>query len=103
MTSKEALEYIAKEKGIDNITGAVEYNWKLYQPCFQTINKDLDRLDKLEKVIEIMKNKYIIPEVVIISFYQLYFVFCKQKGVSEERIPTPKEFALVKEVLEDGK
>ena len=102
MTSKEALEYIAKEKGIDNITGAVEYNWKLYQPCFQTIEKDLDRLEKLEKVVGILQNIahfYVVKHTDCLDMIN-YRVHYNDWGIEDIE---KEEYELLKEVLEDEK
>jgi len=93
-TSREAMEYIANEKGIDNITGAIEYNWKLYQPCFQTIDKDLDRLEKLEKAFKIINEELDIHLVEIEGDYTIVANWCSS-GVNK------RKGKLLKEVLED--
>lgn len=56
VTSKECLYYIAEEKGLCDITGAIEYNWKLYPDFIEKIEFDLVKLEKLEKVIYIFKR-----------------------------------------------
>ena len=92
MTSKEALDfiknYILKDKGRLNV---------LVKTAFELVEKDLDRLEKLEKAIEILKRfvttsycrneetkKWDIP--VMYSF-----------GLSEKI--TQEEYDLLKEVL----
>lgn len=99
MTSKEALEYISKEKGIDNITGAVEYNWKLYQPCFQTIEKDLERLENQEKVIKIFRKNFVNNFI----DYDIWGVMPEKiEFFAYKYVLSEDEFKLLKEVFDDG-
>ena len=70
MNIKEAVEYIANEKGIDSITGAIEYNWKLYQPCFRLIENELNifrDLAKKDTPVEAKLNG---------DYSKLYFLSC---------------------------
>ena len=96
MKSKDALEYIAKEKGIDNITQEIKENWKMYQPCFQIIEKDLDRLEKLEQAFKIIWEELDLYMVALENEYELCATW-KSSNIDKEK------GRLLREVLEDVK
>lgn len=89
MTSKECLKYIAEEKGVNKITGAIECNWKLYQPCFKKITQDLERLEKLEDIF----RKYF-----LIDQYKLETFISGRNIISKL---TSEEWEVLKEVFDN--
>lgn len=102
MTSKEAiLELICEAKSVNIDEGRI---------CFlrNIIEKDLDRLEKLEKALETIKNKCAtntnIWLVVCTRTYEYYESFVENKDHKlvrlEHNVLTQQEFDLLKEVLE---
>lgn len=71
----------------------------------ETKRKKYQRLEKLEKVIEILKTKYIyISDFTLNTFitYEDYFnYYIKRRCFSIEEIATEEEYELLKEVLND--
>lgn len=66
MISEEALEQIAKSKGIDPLTNEIKDNALLFPIEFKTISKDLKMLEKMRKIttVETFNSvlKYIINQ-----------------------------------------
>jgi hypothetical protein len=102
MTSKEALEVL--ETLADNIDYK-DYSvstQNLVNGCFKKLEKYIERLEKLKKAIEILKNIIILPIEDDISmvdnkgnnYYVLRYI---KKLLSEQ------EYELLKEVLENDK
>ena len=52
MTSKDYLKQIAESKGVCPLTNEVKDNALLFPIGFEKIFQDLDRLEKLEKVLK---------------------------------------------------
>ena len=106
MTSKEALiefynrvtsDDIDKARYLGDAVKAIQEWLEKYY----TIEKDLDRLEKLEKVIELLwyKNVNIVYLKIFKDFkkYSEYYT-----GYSSKDKLTNEEFDLLKEVLENG-
>ena len=100
MTSKECLEHICKN--CDNKCCPYIHYEKSRCGFYGVIRKDLDRLEKLEKVIDILKNK-------IVNILILKYCIAKGGGVetynlhykTEDQI-TQEEYELLKEVFGNG-
>ena len=99
MTSKECLEHICKS--CDHECCPYIHYEKSRCAFYGVIRKDLDRLEKLEKVIDILENK-------IVNILILKYCIAKGGGVetynlhykTEDQI-TQEEYELLKEVLEN--
>ena len=90
MTSKEAvLELICEAKSLNRDDGRV---------CFlrKIIEKDLERLEKLEKVIETLKKSFLLS---VGELRGIYFTLAYDNNY----VMTKEEYDLLKEVLEDDK
>ena len=95
LTSKEALERLEM---VLNWNGDIDIDKDLYDlwvnlVC-RTIEKDLDRLEKLEKVIEILKKALLLN---VKGIRGLYYVL----GYDTNYCMTKEEFELLKGVLEN--
>ena len=108
MTSKEVLEYLRTCKFCKIVMGTDYENddryftlYDVFSEEIEIIEKDLDRLEKLEKVIDILENK-------IVNILILKYCIAKGGGVetynlhykTEEQI-TQEEYDLLKEWLEN--
>ena len=98
MTSKEALEKLSYipiyEEDIDIIfKGDL---CEVYGSEVDTIEKDLDRLEKLEKVIEILKKSLLLN---VKEVRGIYYVL----GYDNNYCMTKEEYELLKGVLESEK
>ena len=100
MTSKEALEEL-----IDTYI-----SWRAHQTreCiendyrYRKIFQDLDRLEKLEKVIDLLWHKNVnIVHIKIFKYFEKYSEY--YTGYSSKDKLTKEEFNLLKEVLENDK
>ena len=80
MTSKEALDYLCF---------IALGNEKSARICKETIEKDLDRLEKLEKAIEILKKTFGLHYILEYDNYN-YFM-------------AKEEYELLKEVIQNDK
>ena len=97
MTSKECLEHICKS--CDHECCPYIHYEKSRCAFYGVIRKDLDRLEKLEKVIDILENK-------IVNILILKYCIAKGGGVetynlhykTEEKL-TQEEYELLKEVF----
>ena len=100
MTSKECLEHICKS--CDHECCPYIHYEKSRCAFYGVIRKDLDRLEKLEKVIDILENK-------IVNILILKYCIAKGGGVetynlhykTEDQI-TQEEYELLKEVFGNG-
>ena len=100
MTSKECLEHICKN--CDNKCCPYIHYEKSRCGFYGVIRQDLDRLEKLEKVIDILENK-------IVNILILKYCIAKGGGVetynlhykTEDQI-TQEEYELLKEVFGNG-
>ena len=100
LNSKEAVEHICKN--CDNKCCPYIHYEKSRCGFYGVIRKDLDRLEKLEKVIDILENK-------IVNILILKYCIAKGGGVetynlhykTEDQI-TQEEYELLKEVFGNG-
>lgn len=90
MTSKEAL----KEYYYCDTDNVMEKSKILYE----AIEKDLDRLEKLEKTIELLKTKVKMFEIYHGPKSRCYYLYIGDRIVFLSR----EEYELLKEVLENG-
>lgn len=111
MTSKEIIErYFINEKANINETAETCYRMACTYPTkekieqarekYDQVKNDLDRLEKLEKVIEILKTKKVdINLILSTNNYNEYISFLDpwEEQIKEE------EYELLREVLEDVK
>ena len=106
MTSKEALKEFYKnvtDNAIDKIKKLYELidsiqSWK---EKYYIIENDLNRLEKLEKAIELMWCKNVnIVYIKIFKYFEKYSEY--YTGYSSKDKLTKEEFDLLKEVLENG-
>ena len=101
MTSKEYLKQIAESKGVFPLTNEVKDNALLFPTGFEKIFQDLDRLEKLEKVIDLLWRKNV--NVVYIKIFKDFEKYSEYyTGYSSKDKLTNEEFDLLKEVLRDG-
>ena len=96
MTSKEALKdllgILMNFERLSNIHD--EQNIKKQK--FEIIEKDLERLEKLEKVIETLKKSFLLS---VGELRGIYFTLAYDNNY----VMTKEEYDLLKEVLEDDK
>ena len=91
MTSKECLERIIFEAKMEKPIFSM-----YYQEFLKPIEQDLDRLEKLEKVIEILKKALLLN---VKEVRGIYYVL----GYDNNYCMTKEEYELLKEVLENDK
>ena len=96
MRSKDYLKQIALSKGVCPFTNEVKDNALLFPTSFEYIFKDLDRLEKLEKAIELLKARVKMLETYHEPRSRYYHLFIGGRVVLLSR----EEFDLLKEVLE---
>ena len=109
MRSKDYLKQIAESKGVSPLTNEVKDNALLFPIGFEYIFQDLDRLEKLEKTLEIIKTKCATNTNLWLVFctrtYEDYESFVENKGHKlvrlEHNILTQQEYELLKGVLKD--
>ena len=94
MTSKEALKDI--KDVLDMLIDFVRLNINedIKKQKFEIIKKDLERLEKLEKVIEILKKALLLNVKEVSGIYYIL-------GYDTNYCMTKEEYDLLKEVLED--
>ena len=94
MTSKEALKDIKDvlDMLIDFV--CLNINEDIKKQKFEIIKKDLERLEKLEKVIEILKKALLLN---VKEARGIYYIL----GYDTNYCMTKEEYDLLKEVLED--
>ena len=103
MTSKEALKEFYKivaDNVIDKIEGLYESTKAIqfWIERYYTIEKDLDRLEKLEKTIELLKTRVKMFEIHHEPKSRYYYLYIGGRIVFLSR----EEYELLKEVLENG-
>ena len=120
MTSKEAIQelYNEREYLLGEKVNSKTKNWHNdithydnINHCLLAIKQDLERLEKLEKALEIIKNKCAantnIWLVVCTRTYEDYESFVENKDHKlvrlEHNILTQEEFELLKEELENDR
>ena len=91
MKSKECLERIIFEAKMEKPIFSM-----YYQEFLKPIEQDLDRLEKLEKVIEILKKALLLN---VKEVRGIYYVL----GYDNNYCMTKEEYELLKEVLENDK
>ena len=98
MTSKEALKIIRSYH--DEMIYHSDYAFieieNIFKQELDIIEKDLDRLEKLERVIEILKKSLLLN---VKEVRGIYYVL----GYDTNYCMTKEEFELLKGVLEDDK
>ena len=94
MTSKEALKDI--KDVLDMLIDFVRLNINedIKKQKFEIIKKDLERLEKLEKVIETLKKSFLLS---VGELRGIYFALAYDNNY----VMTKEEYDLLKEVLED--
>ena len=96
MTSKEALKDIL---GIlinfERLSGVQDAH-EVKKQKFEIIEKDLERLEKLEKVIETLKKSFLLS---VGELRGIYFTLAYDNNY----VMTKEEYDLLKEVLDDDK
>ena len=95
MTSREALNYLLVNS--EELYNQYEEDEKFYLDAVELYNivlKDLDRLEKLEKVIEILKKALLLN---VKEFRGVYYVL----GFDTNYCMTNEEYELLKGVLEN--
>ena len=94
MTSKEALKDI--KDVLDMLIDFVRLNINedIKKQKFEIIEKDLERLEKLEKVIEILKKALLLNVKEVRGIYYIL-------GYDTNYCMAKEEYDLLKEVLED--
>ena len=101
MTSKDYLKQIGESKGVCPLTNEVKDNALLFPIGFEKIFQDLDRLEKLEKVIGLLWHKNV--NIVYIKVFKDFKKYSEYyTGYSSKDKLTNEEFDLLKEVLENG-
>ena len=84
ISPEEAIQRIRKTCNKYGVNGA----------DYETIKQDLDRLEKLEKVIEILKKALLLNVKEVRGIYYIL-------GYDNNYVMTKEEYDLLKEVLED--
>ena len=100
MTSKEALELLMiNQKKVRDGFKFVDLNTHekvSIEDCYDIVMKDLERLEKLEKVIETLKKSFLLS---VGELRGIYFALAYDNNY----VMTKEEYDLLKEVLENGK
>ena len=96
MTSKEALKDIFDILvNFERLSGVQDAH-EVKKQKFEIIEKDLERLEKLEKVIETLKKSFLLSGG---ELRGIYFTLAYDNNY----VMTKEEYDLLKEVLEDDK
>ena len=96
MTSKEALKDIFDILvNFERLSGVQDAH-EVKKQKFEIIEKDLERLEKLEKVIETLKKSFLLS---VGELRGIYFALAYDNNY----VMTKEEYDLLKEVLEDDK
>lgn len=94
MTSKEALKDIFDILvNFERLSGVQDAH-EVKKQKFEIIEKDLERLEKLEKVIETLKKSFLLS---VGELRGIYFTLAYDNNY----VMTKEEYDLLKEVLED--
>ena len=93
----DRLEKLEKENSALKSANAALETWSnVYSDNWKAVK---ERNEKLEKVIEIIKNRYITPEQVLSMEYEVYILDVVYIGILSKAIATLKEWNLLKEVF----
>ena len=99
MTSKEALYLlITNQKKVKDDFKFIDLNTHekvSIEDCYDIVMKDLERLEKLEKVIETLKKSFLLS---VGELRGIYFALAYDNNY----VMTKEEYDLLKEVLENG-
>ena len=96
MTSKEALkDILGILMNFERLSGVQDAH-EVKKQKFEIIEKDLERLEKLEKVIETLKKSFLLS---VGELRGIYFTLAYDNNY----VMTKEEYDLLKEVLEDDK
>ncbi len=94
MTSKEALkDLLGILMNFERLSGIQDAH-EVKKQKFEIIEKDLERLEKLEKVIETLKKSFLLS---VGELRGIYFTLAYDNNY----VMTKEEYDLLKEVLED--
>ena len=94
MTSKEALkDILGILMNFERLSGVQDAH-EVKKQKFEIIEKDLERLEKLEKVIETLKKSFLLS---VRELRGIYFALAYDNNY----VMTKEEYDLLKEVLED--
>ena len=96
MTSKEALKDIFDILVNFERLSDIHDEQNIKKQKFEIIEKDLERLEKLEKVIETLKKSFLLS---VGELRGIYFTLAYDNNY----VMTKEEYDLLKEVLEDDK
>ena len=94
MTSKEALKDIFDILMNFERLSDIHDNQDIKKQKFEIIKKDLERLEKLEKIIETLKKSFLLS---VRELHGIYYVLAYDNNY----VMTKEEYSLLKEVLED--
>ena len=94
MTSKEALKDIFDILVNFERLSDIHDNQDIKKQKFEIIEEDLERLEKLEKVIETLKKSFLLS---VGELRGIYFTLAYDNNY----VMTKEEYDLLKEVLED--
>ena len=96
MESKEALKDIFSILiNLERLSG-IQDKQDIKKQKFDIVEKDLERLEKLEKVIETLKKSFLLS---VGELRGIYFTLAYDNNY----VMTKEEYDLLKEVLEDDK
>ena len=99
MTSEEALYLLmTNQKKVRDGFKFVDLNTHekvSIEDCYDIVMKDLERLEKLEKVIETLKKSFLLS---VGELRGIYFALAYDNNY----VMTKEEYDLLKEVLENG-
>ena len=96
MTSKEALkDLLGILMNFERLSGVQDAH-EVKKQKFEIIEKDLERLEKLEKVIETLKKSFLLS---VGELRGIYFTLAYDNNY----VMTKEEYDLLKEVLENDK
>ena len=96
MTSKEALkDILGILMNFERLSGVQDAH-EVKKQKFEIIEKDLERLEKLEKVIETLKKSFLLS---VGELRGIYFTLAYDNNY----VMTKEEYDLLKEVLENDK
>ena len=94
MTSKEALkDLLGILMNFERLSGVQDAH-EVKKQKFEIIEKDLERLEKLEKVIETLKKSFLLS---VGELRGIYFALAYDNNY----VMTKEEYDLLKEALED--
>ena len=96
MTSKEALKDLLDILMNFERLSDIHDKQEVKKQKFEIIEKDLERLEKLEKVIETLKKSFLLS---VRELRGIYFALAYDNNY----VMTKEEYDLLKEVLEDDK